>query len=214
LDEAGYRMTITCLHTGQSHVDGFTRLFAAEGWDGAVEHIVRDDLLSRAQAEGTEAVAADVAALLARFTQDDTVLCTCSTLGTLVERLGGDNVLRIDRPAMEAAASYRSVMLAICLESTRAPSVALFQDCANARAPDVVFCEDAWPYFEAGDMPSFNRAIAQSVGTAMIDAPETECIVLAQASMQGAAPYLMDIGVPVLATPPLAVRRAIKIARR
>jgi len=207
-------MTITCLHTGQSHVDGFTRLFAAEGWDGAVEHIVRDDLLSRAQTDGTEAVAADVGAVLEQFTQDDTVLCTCSTLGTLVERLGGDNVLRIDRPAMEAAASHRSVMVAICLESTRAPSVALFQDCAKGRMPDVVFCEDAWPYFEAGDMPSFNRTIAQSVGAAMVAAPQTDCIVLAQASMQGTAPYLMDIGLPVLATPPLAVRRAIKIARR
>ncbi|SFS67879.1 hypothetical protein SAMN04488040_1473 [Sulfitobacter marinus] len=207
-------MKITCLHTGQSHVEGFTRLFDAEGWDGAVEHIVRDDLLSRAQAEGTEAVAADVAAVLERFTQADTVLCTCSTLGALVERLGGDNVLRIDRPAMEAAACHRSVMLAICLESTRAPSVALFQDCAKGSVPNVVFCEDAWPYFEAGDTLGFNRSIAQSVGAAMIAAPQTDCIVLAQASMQGAAPYLLDIGLPVLATPPLAVRRAIKVARR
>lgn len=207
-------MTITCLHTGQSHVDGFTRLFANEGWDGALEHIVRPDLLSRAQTNRTESVAADVAALLDPFTKADTVLCTCSTLGALVERLGGDNVLRIDRPAMEAAASYRSVMLAISLESTRAPSVALFQDCAKGRMPDVVFCKDAWPYFEAGDMLGFNRAIAQSVGAAMVAAPHTDCIVLAQASMQGAAPYLMDIGVPVLATPPLAVRRAIQIARQ
>jgi hypothetical protein len=194
-------MKITCLHTDQSHVEGFTRLFANEGWEGALEHIVRPDLLARAQSDGTEAVAADVAALLDPFAKAGTVLCTCSTLGAMVERLGGDNVLR-------------AVMLAICLESTRDPSVALFEDCSKGRAPDVVFCEDAWPHFEAGDSPGFYRAIAQSVGAAMIGAPDTDCIVLAQASMQGAAPYLMDIGVPVLATPPLAVRRAIKIARR
>ncbi|NOR31036.1 MAG: hypothetical protein GQ539_08060 [Sulfitobacter sp.] len=207
-------MKITCLHTDQSHVEGFTRRFTNEGWEGALEHIVRPDLLVRAQSDGTEAVAADVAALLDPFTQADTVLCTCSTLGAMAERLGGDNVLRIDRPAMEAAASYGAVMLAICLESTRDPSVALFEDCSKGRAPDVVFCKDAWPHFEAGDSPGFYRAIAQSVGAAMIGAPDTDCIVLAQASMQGAAPYLMDIGVPVLATPPLAVRRAINIARR
>jgi hypothetical protein len=207
-------MKITCLHTAQSHVESMTRLFAKHGWDGALEHVVRPDLLARAQSEGVDAVAQDVSAVLEQCGDADAVLCTCSTLGALVESSGTGKQVRIDRPAMEEAASYRNVMLAICLESTRGPSVALFKDCAKGRTPDVVFCKGAWSAFESGDMPGFSRAVAQSVGTAMIDAPETDCIVLAQASMQGAAPYLMDIGVPVLTTPTLAVRRAIRIARR
>ena len=183
-------MKITCLHTAQSHVESMTRLFTKHGWDGALELVVRPDLLARAQSEGVDAVAQDVSAVLEQCGDADAVLCTCSTLGALVESSGTGKQVRIDRPAMEEAASYRNVMLAVCLESTRGPSVALFEDCAKGRTPDVVFCEGAW------------------------SAPETDCIVLAQASMQGAAPYLMDIGVPVLTTPALAVRRAIRIARR
>ncbi len=152
--------------------------------------------------------------MLADCADANAVLCTCSTLGALVEASGTGKAVRIDRPAMEQAASYRNVMLAICLESTRAPTVALFEDCAKGREPVVVLCDGAWAHFEAGDMSGFNRAVAQSVGAAMISAPETACIVLAQASMQGAAPYLMDMGIPVLTTPMLAVRRAIQVARR
>ncbi len=207
-------MKITCMHTAQSHVEGMTALFANQGWDGALEHVVRPDLLARAQSDGIDAVAQDVGAVLADCADANAVLCTCSTLGALVEASGTGKAVRIDRPAMEQAASYRNVMLAICLESTRAPTVALFEDCAKGREPVVVLCDGAWAHFEAGDMSGFNRAVAQSVGAAMISAPETACIVLAQASMQGAAPYLMDMGIPVLTTPMLAVRRAIQVARR
>ncbi|MBQ0804944.1 MAG: hypothetical protein KBT65_08790 [Sulfitobacter sp.] len=191
-----------------------TALFANQGWDGALEHVVRPDLLARAQSDGIDAVAQDVGAVLADCADANAVLCTCSTLGALVEASGTGKAVRIDRPAMEQAASYRNVMLAICLESTRAPTVALFEDCAKGREPVVVLCDGAWAHFEAGDMSGFNRAVAQSVGAAMISAPETACIVLAQASMQGAAPYLMDMGIPVLTTPMLAVRRAIQVARQ
>lgn len=207
-------MKIICLHTAQSHVAGFASLFAKEGWDAELEHMVRPDMLARARTGGPDAVADDLDRMLGSFEGADAVLCTCSTLGELIEDIGSDIVVRIDRPAMEQAARYQKVMLAICLESTRRPSAALFENCAKAKQSHVVLCEDAWPHFEAGDLAAFNRAIAQSIGAAVIGAPDTDCILLAQASMQGAAPLLMDIGVPVLATPALAVRRTIQIARR
>jgi hypothetical protein len=207
-------MKITCLHTAQSHVEEFSALFAKENWEGALDHIVHSDLLARVQTGGPDAVSDDLNDILKGCEEADAVLCTCSTLGGLLEDLAGEKVVRIDRPAMEQAAGFGKVMLAICLESTRLPSTALFEACAKGKTPHVVFCAEAWPHFEAGEMPAFQRSIAQSVGAAMIDVPETDCIVLAQASMQGAAPLLMDIGVPVLTTPSLAVRRAIKIARR
>ncbi len=207
-------MKITCLHTAQSHVENFTAVFAKEGWDEALDHIVRPDLLARAQTDGSRDLSDDLRDLLHRCEGADAVLCTCSTLGALVEDIAAENVVRIDRPAMEMAARYGKVMLAICLESTRLPSSALFEACAKGKEADVVLCAEAWTHFEAGEMSAFHRSIAQSVGAAMIDAPQTECIVLAQASMQGAGPLLLDIGVPVLATPSLAVRQAIKIARR
>ena len=203
-------MKITCLHTAQSHVAGFSDLFAQEGWDGDLDHVVRPDLLARAQGEGA-ALADDLRGLIAGL-DGDVILCTCSTLGPIVEGFGDQRVLRIDRPAMEAAARYDHVMLAICLESTRAPSVALLRDCGSEA--NVVLCDDAWPHFEAGDMNGFHRAIAARVGSALIDVPKTDCIVLGQASMRGAAVLLADTGMRILTTPILAVRRAIGIARR
>ena len=209
-------MKITCLHTAQVHVDRFDGLFAAQGWDGALDHIVRPDLLVRAQADGIEAVAEDLHTLLEGAEGADAVLCTCSTLGPLVDRFDRPTVLRIDRPAMTAAAAYPNVLIAVCLESTRSASLALFEDCAKGTTAQaqVVICPAAWPHFEAGDMNAFYRQIAQSVGQAVVAAPQTGCIVLAQASMQGAAMLLSDMGVPVLATPVLAVRQAIRIARQ
>lgn len=208
-------MKITCLHTAQSHVAGFAKLFDSAGWDGALDHIVRADLLARAQRDGVQAVADDLQDVVGDLAGSDAILCTCSTLGQVVENLAGARVLRIDRPATEAAVSYRHVMVVICLESTRGPTMALFDACARGQGAQarVVVCTDAWPHFEAGDMTAFHRRIVQSVARAMADAPETDCILLAQASMQGAALFLSDLGRPVLTTPALAVRRAIKTAR-
>ncbi len=206
-------MRIICLHTAECHVAGFAALFKAARWDGTLEHVVRPDLLARAQAEGLEAVAQDIRDLVADARDAEATLCTCSTLGPLIDALGIQNVLRIDRPVMEQAARFDRVMLALCLESARAATVALFKDCAQ-KQPVVVMCPQAWPHFEAGEMAAFYRSIAQSVGQAMIDAPRTDCIVLAQASMRGAAVLLSDLGVRVLTTPQPAVQRAIDIARR
>jgi hypothetical protein len=205
-------MKITCLHTAQSHVENFTGVFGKEGWDEALDHIVRPDLLARAQTDGSGDVSDDLRDLLHRCEGADAVLCNCSTLGALVEDIAAENVVRIDRPAMEMAARYGKVMLAICLESTRLPSAALFEACAKGKEADVVLCAEAWTHFEAGEMSAFHRSIAQSVGVAMIDAPQTECIVLAQASMAGAAPLLFGLGVPVLTSPELSLRAALDLA--
>jgi hypothetical protein len=206
-------MNITCLHTAQSHVAAFDTCFAREGWEGALNHIVRADLLARAQQDGADAVARDLRSILADHAAD-AILCTCSTLGPVLERFGDPRLVRIDRPAMEAAAAYPAVLLAICLESTRSASAALFADCAKGRVPRIIMCDGAWPLFEAGEMTGFYRRIAATVGQALIALPDTDCIVLGQASMQGAALLLADTGVPVLTTPDLAVRRAIMVARR
>lgn len=207
-------MTITCLHTAQIHVAGFARLFADEGWEGPLDHILRPDLLQRARQDGAQSVAQDMRAVLEGVSPADVVLCSCSTLGPLFEQLGGDRVVRIDRPAMEMAAGIGKAMLVICLESTRGPTVDLFEAYSGGTKAQIVHCPTAWPYFEAGDMAGFHGAIVKSVGAAMADAPDTQCIVLAQASMQGAAPALTGFGVPVLSTPVLAVQRAIALARR
>lgn len=153
---------ITCLHTAQVHVATFSGLIPG------ARHVVRADLLDRARADGVAAVQDEVLALLAELSADGPVLCTCSTLGPLADQAG---VLRIDRPAMEAAAACEGeIVVAICLESTRAATLALFEEIAGPGRARLVLCDAAWPFFEAGDMDGFARAIADTVRPALTGA--------------------------------------------
>ena len=65
---------------------------------------------------------------------------------------------------------------------------------------------DAWSHFESGDMASYLKVIEASVRSA---APLPDVVVLAQASMAGAAVPLRDFGTAVLASPELGVRSAL-----
>lgn len=185
---------ITCLHTAQVHVATFGALLP----DAA--HVVRADFLDRARTHGVEDVADEVAVVLADLARSGPVLCTCSTLGPLVDRLARADVLRIDRPAMEAAvAQGGEVVVAICLDSTRDATLALFDTVAGGRATaKLVLCDGAWPFFEAGDMAGFAQAIARAVKG------QGSRVLLAQASMAVAENSVRDQGVEVFCTPKLA----------
>ena len=182
---------ITCLHTADVHVETFGALLP-----DAI-HVVRADFLDRARAGGMEAVADDVKAMLRELAQNGPVLCTCSTLGPLVDDVALANVVRIDRPAMEAAVAVGGeVVVAICLNSTRDATLALFDEVAGGRASaKLVLCDAAWPLFEAGDMAGYAQAIADALHG------QGARVLLAQASMAVAAPLLETQGVLVFTTP-------------
>ena len=143
--------------------------------------------------------------------QADAVLCTCSTLGPLVDAIQNRKYIRIDRPTMEAAVMHGpKPLLALCLESTRAASLDLLHDVGEADlTPTVHMCEDTWPYFTDGDMDAFADVIAGSVAQAL---DGHDCVILGQASMAVAARPLARLGIPVLATPDRAVARTIAVA--
>lgn len=185
---------ITCLHTADVHVATFGALI-----DGAT-HVVRADFLDRARADGIDTVADEVRRALTELAQDGPVLCTCSTLGPLVDDLANPDIIRIDRPAMEQiAAGGGEVIVAICLQSTRDATMALFDLVSAGRCTaKLVLCDTAWPYFEAGDMAGYVETIAQTLkgqGTR---------VLLAQASMAAAADRLESMGFEVFTTPKAA----------
>lgn len=195
---------ITCVHTAEVHVETFSGLI------GDARHIVRADLLDRAREGGVEAVANDVNTLLSTLAGDGPVLCTCSTLGPLVDMLGNQRVLRVDRPAMAAAAAIPGeALLAVCLDSTRQATGDLFDAIAGPGRSRILLCDTAWPLFEAGDMAGFAQVIAARVRAELGGATS---VVLAQASMAVAAPLLEDLGVPVLTTPALAAKAVQALA--
>jgi hypothetical protein len=199
---------LTLLHTSPAHIARFDGLRDRLAPGAPLTHLVREDLLARARTNGmTAAIARDVAALVSVRN----ALCTCSTLGSAAEAAGA---VRIDRPAMRTAAQTGGhVLMAYCLESTAAPSQALLEEeMANARNTAGItsfFIPGAWPHFEAAETVRFAKCIANEVRAALT--PGIACVLLAQASMDGAAAFLADAPVPVFTTPERALSAALAL---
>lgn len=204
---------ITFVHTADGHIDTFERLFEERGAGLRRRHIVRSDWLAEAIAAGvTESLRSRVADCLGEAARgSDLVVCSCSSLGPMVDALGAElpNVLRVDRPLMDKAASLGStVVVALCLESSRQPSLDLLARSAagtgTAVHAEVVMCRDAWPLFERNDIDGFARAVAGEVRNALPAIERPSCIALGQLSMAPAGRHLADLSIPVLTSPALA----------
>lgn len=191
---------LTLLHTAEVHVETFRALAPAADLDQQV----RADWLDRAQDGIDAALEAEIAAAVAAV--DGPVVCTCTTLGPAAEAAGAT---RIDWPMMQEAARIGGpVLMAYCLQSTAEPSEALLRRAFGKRDPGLTCLElgQHWPLFEAGDSAGFAAAVAGDVFEALA-AMDFACVVLAQASMAGAAELLrQQTEVPVLAAPEIAVR--------
>ncbi len=201
-------MTITLLHTAEAHRATFDALRDRIAPEARLRHVVRPAWLDRAQ-KGDPTLEADLAGIMGRATGP--VICTCTTLGPMAEGLGA---LRVDWPMMQHAAALGGpVMLAWCLASTAEPSVALLDRALAATGtPQKVLplpLVQYWPLFEAGEGDAFAAVIAGEVRQAIAAHPEALGVILAQVSMASAAPLLSDLGIPVLASPELALRAAL-----
>ena len=196
---------LTLLHTAEMHVETFSAL--APG--AVLDQQVRADWLARAQGGIDAGLRAEIAAAVAAA--DGPVLCTCTTLGPAAEAAGA---IRIDWPMMQAAAQLGGpVLMAYCLKSTAEPSEALLRRAFGSRDPELTCLElgQHWPLFEAGDSTGFAAAIAKDVAQA-VRAGDFTCVVLAQASMAGAAALLKEqTQVPVLASPEIALRDLLAV---
>lgn len=211
------RPTLVFLHTAAVHVPTFSALVAELAPGIPIHHIVAEDLLAEARANGlTPALAKRVAAQIAAAGAVGAVLCTCSTIGGLAEAAAtpeGPPVLRVDRAMAEAAvAAGPRIALVAALASTLAPTRALIEEVAAQVRPTVtineILCEEAWPLFEIGDSTGYLAAIEICIRAV---APTVDVIVLAQASMAGAALRCADLAVPVLSSPRLGVEAALKL---
>ncbi|WP_371525915.1 aspartate/glutamate racemase family protein [Streptomyces sp. NBC_01283] len=206
--------TLALLHTSPVHVPVFEGLRDQDHPGFALRHLVHEDLLARARAEGPDAVADDIQELLEQAVAEgaSAVLCTCSTIGAVTEARAaavGVPVVRVDRPmAAAAVAAGRAVAVVATLESTLGPTRALVEEeAARAGRPvevTTVLVDGAWERFEAGDGEGHVRLIAEAV-----DALEgVDSVVLAQASMADAADRA-TLPVPVIASPRPGLRAAV-----
>ena len=214
---------LTFLHTAESNVAAVGALMSELAPDIPTRHHLAPDLLAEAVKAGkvTDAVAIGVRERLAdAATGAAVIVCTCSTIGAVAEATNGTlpvPVQRIDRAMAEAAVAKGSrILIAACVASTVGPTSDLVAKVAREAGRDValrvVLIADAWPKFMAGDVQGYQAAIVERLAAEKGDA---DVVVLAQASMAGAAPEAeRRLGLPVLTSPRLGVTAAIAAWRR
>jgi hypothetical protein len=201
--------TLVFLHTSPVHIATFDGLLAALGAAVEARHVVDESLLDDARVGGiTPALAGRVRERIAEAGDDALVLCTCSTIGGCAERAGA---LRVDRAMAErAVASGPRIILAATVASTLEPTRRLLEEVAAASGQPIqiveLLCAEAWAMFEAGDQPAYLAAIAAALRAV---AGQGDVIVLAQASMAGAAALCPDLAIPVLSSPRLGLEAAL-----
>jgi hypothetical protein len=116
--------------------------------------------------------------------------------------------------AEHAIAAGSRILIAACVPSTIGPTRELLAGAAHAAGRTVQLDDklmpEAWAFFQRGDRQGYWEAIAAGLRQA---ARGYDAVVLAQASMAGAAALLADLGIPVLASPRLGVEAAIAAYR-
>jgi Asp/Glu/hydantoin racemase len=214
---------LSFLHTAESNVATVGALMAELAPDIPIRHLLATELLADAVKAGsvTDEIAADVRARLVEAAAGAAVVvCTCSTIGAVAEAADGTlpaPVQRIDRAmAQKAVTAGRRILVAACVPTTIEPTSDLIAKVAREAGRTVeiavVLIADAWPRFLAGDIAGYDAMI---VGRLAAEKGAADVVVLAQASMAGAAAEAeRRLGVPVLTSPRLGVAAAIDAWRR
>jgi len=205
------------LHTAEPHRATFDGLVSELAPRTRIVTVVEPSLLADAQrtGPGTPSIQRRIVGSLDELAADgaDVVVCTCSTIAGEAEKLYAHRavpLVRIDRPMAQAAvASGSRLAVVAALESTLQPTVRLLRETARKRQTQVEITThvsvDAWAHFTSGDLPNYYATVARTCAGIV---GSCDAIVLAQASM---APVdaLLDLDLPVLASPRLAVEAAI-----
>jgi aspartate/glutamate racemase len=214
--------TLAFLHTSPVHVSTFDALLSELAPDIPVRHVVDESLLSEACSVGevTPALRKRVEETLLSMEKKGAtvVVCTCSTIGAVVEERNGNTsatMLRIDRPmAREAVAHGSRIVVAATLATTLVPTRELIASAARQAHKQVeiidLLCEKAWSYFEQGNQQAYLQEIAHQVEDA---ASLGDVIVLAQVSMARASEFYANLPVPVLNSPRSGLLAAIQAYR-
>lgn len=212
---------LALLHTAPTLVENFDRLIQERSPGLPVQHLLKSELLDEARNSGlTTELSAGVRACIQEAARSgaSVVLCTCSTIGGIAEEEGKGfecEVIRIDRPmARRAVETGPKITVAAALESTLGPTRDLILECADEQGTSVeltdLLCADAWEKYEAGDTDGYWTSIARDV----THKAEGDVVVLAQASMAGAAKLCADLPIPVLSSPGIGLEYAVSLMGR
>ncbi len=210
---------LALLHTTPVLIDTFNRLIEENAEELPIRHIVEERFLTEARDKGiTQNLDERIGGRIRSAIEEGAavVLCTCSTIGASAEKANdstGGAIVRVDRPMAERAVELGSrIIIAAALESTLAPTRSLILEVASTRQKRVelieVLCDNAWSRFEEGDNEGYFSEIARKLKER---ASEGDVIVLAQASMAGAAKLCPEISIPILSSPEIGFQYAVDI---
>ena len=210
---------LALLHTTPVLIDTFDRLVAEADTELPVRHIVEEGFLTEAREKGiSQDLNGRIQGRIGAAIEEgaSVVLCTCSTIGASAESANDTAdgvVVRVDRPMAEKAVEIGSrIIVAAALESTLAPTRNLILEVASTRKKRIdlieVLCDNAWSRLEEGDNEGYFSEIASKLKER---ASEGDVIVLAQASMAGAAKLCPEISIPILSSPEIGFRHALEL---
>lgn len=211
------------LHTSPVHIARFEGLVQELSPGLQVHHQVDESLLADAQRLGIMDAGVvqriETAMRTAAMTGARMVVCTCSTIGGVVEGKRdqlGFPVARIDRAMADRAVILGPrILLVAALESTLSPTSELLAESANAIGAQIeirpLLVDNAWAYFLQGEQTAYVQSITDAIRQQVQDhAADIDVVVLAQASMAAASDELANIGKPVLSSPRLGVAKAVR----
>ena len=207
------------LHTTPVLIDTFDRLVAEADTELPVRHIVEEGFLTEAREKGiSQGLDGRIQGRIGAAIEEgaSVVLCTCSTIGASAESANDATdgvVVRVDRPMAEKAVEIGTrIIVAAALESTLVPTRNLILEVASTRKKRIelieVLCDQAWSRLEEGDNEGYFSEIARELKER---ASEGDVIVLAQASMAGAAELCPEISVPILSSPEIGFQHALEL---
>jgi hypothetical protein len=209
-------LMIAFFHTAPANAATFEKIAQELSPGIATRHILRPDLLDSAMASGgmNDSIRAAVTAAVEASIEpgDKVLLCTCSTIGGGADdaRSPSTHILRVDRPMAEAAVSAgRRILVAACLDTTIGPTEDLLKSISATLDIQTLHIPEAWPHWTAGNPQLYWQSIASRMEPLLMDC---DAVVLAQASMAGAAALLAHHATPVLSSPRSGVAAAIKLA--
>lgn len=206
------------IHTGAVVIPTFAALSAEHLPGVEVQHLLDSTIVGDLgrDAEGT-GVRERLEALgtAAKASGASAVVFSCSSIGGYAPGLAetlGIPVLRIDEAMADEAVSIgRRVAVIATLPTTLVPTVALLRDRAAAAGTELEVTdrvvEGAFEAIAGGDAATHDKLVGEAI---VALAAEHDVIVLAQASMAGAA-AAVEVDVPVLTSPELGVKRVAQV---
>jgi len=207
------QVDITFLHTDQVHVNTFTELFNRYDETVTVAHIVKPHLLEDAIQNGiTTRLTERVVDILQQADRHSKlVVCSCSTLGCIAENTlleSGQYALRIDRAMANVAVNEGPrILVLVALKSTLPATTQLMDKSQQIQKSkntiDYIVIKNSWQYFLNAQYNLYYQAIAKVVKRKQID---YDCVVLAQASMDGAIGLITEDGPLVISSPEIGVK--------